>query len=206
MAIKTILFDLGNVLIHSSHERMYRQMAEVCRCEPELILEVLSPLGLQAEFETGRLTEEEFHQRIERHFNREIPFESLRRAGSDIFWPNTDIVPLVARLKQDGYRLVVLSNTCVSHINFVRDRFEVLDHIDDFVLSHEVGAVKPNPAIFAAALQAAGCQPHECFFTDDLEPNVEAGSQFGFVSHVYTDVPTLVQTLKRHGVEVDAEV
>ena len=69
-------------------------------------------------------------------------------------------------------------------------------------LSCGVGAIKPEPAIFQAALNQIGCRPAECFYTDDIAQYVEAGRQHGLSAEVFTDVSNLRQHLAERGVSV----
>jgi putative hydrolase of the HAD superfamily len=55
----------------------------------------------------------------------------------------------------------------------------LLRHFDDLVLSYEVRAMKPQPEIFQAAIQSAGCRPEECFYTDDIAAYVAAARGMG---------------------------
>ena len=58
--------------------------------------------------------------------------------------------------------------------------YPLLRHFHAMVLSHEVGAMKPSPAIYEKAVEVAGCRPEECFFvTDDIPEYVEGARQFG---------------------------
>jgi HAD superfamily hydrolase (TIGR01509 family) len=193
--LKTILFDMGNVLVYFSHERMVKQIAEVCGQQAESVGEFLLDSGLQWEFERGLIGEGEFHRRVEAFAGRDVDYRDLLQAGADIFWRNDSILPVLDGLKTLGVRLVVLSNTCASHFEFVRRRFDCLGYFDDFVLSCEVGAIKPEPAIYEAALERIACAPSECFYTDDVERNVEAARAFGLRAHVYTDADALVAQL-----------
>ena len=55
----------------------------------------------------------------------------------------------------------------------------LLRHFHHLILSYEIGAMKPQPAIYRAALQRAECLPSECFYTDDIAPYVEAARHMG---------------------------
>src|SRR5690606_35053307 len=118
-------------------------------------------------------------------------FESLRLAVSDIFTLNEPMVPLLDALKARGHRLVLLSNTCVSHFEFASARFDVLQRFDDFVTSFTTGAIKPERAIFESALRRIECEPEECFYTDDIAQYVEVGRSFGLQGEVFTDADAL---------------
>jgi HAD superfamily hydrolase (TIGR01549 family) len=200
-SIRTLLIDLGNVLVYFSHERMCAQIAEVCQASLADLEEILLEQHLQRRFERGEISEDGFRQGLEAEFGRPLDPEALKRAGADIFTLNEPMVPLLDRWKRDGYRLVLLSNTCVTHYEWVREQFDLLDRFDDCVLSYQVGAVKPEAAIFRAALAAIDCPPHECFYTDDIADYVARGRSFGLRAEVFRDVPTLTIRLEELGVK-----
>jgi FMN phosphatase YigB (HAD superfamily) len=200
MPIKTLLIDLGNVLLYFSHARMCLQMAAICQVSVPELERILFGEHLQRRFERGELSEEGFRDALQSALGRPVDLDALRRAGSDIFTLNAPMVPLLDGWKRDGYRLVLLSNTCVTHYEWIREHFDVLDRFDHCVLSYEVGAVKPEDCIFEAALASNDCEPGECFYTDDVPEYVERGRSFGLHAEVFQDVPTLREQLERLGV------
>lgn len=200
--IRTVIFDMGNVLVRFCHERMCRQMGALCGRTAADVRKHLIDSGLQAEFERGQLTEREFHARIERLMEQRVDFDALIEAGSDIFELNEPMIPVVDTLKARGYRLVLLSNTSISHFEFVRDRFDVLDRFDDYVLSYRIGALKPQAEIFLAAKESAVCAPDECFYTDDIADYVAAGRSHGFEAEVFTTTEKLREDLEKHGLRL----
>lgn len=200
--IHTFLFDMGNVLVHFCHERMCRQLAELCGTEPLQMRTYLFDEGVLADFECGRLSEAQLHRLLEQRSGRSLVLDELIAAGSDIFTLNDSIVPLLDSLKSAGYRLVLLSNTSISHLQWVQRQWDVLGRFDELVTSYEAGATKPHPAIYEAALRAARCAPAECFYTDDIPAYVEAARRLGIDAEVYTDTPTLREHLQRRGIDV----
>jgi FMN phosphatase YigB (HAD superfamily) len=70
----------------------------------------------------------------------------------DQWVPFDDTVPVLRELKSRGVRIVVLSNIGLD-IRPLLDRIGVSALLDGVVLSFEVGLVKPDPAIYARALQ-----------------------------------------------------
>lgn len=200
--LRTMLFDLGNVLVHFSHERMYTQIGQICGLPQAEIRSLIEVSGLGVAFECGRISEREFHQRLEQQLKREIDLEGLRHAVADIFELNTPMMPVLARIREAGYRLVLLSNTNETHIAWIRDHFAVLDRFDALVLSYEVGAVKPDDAIYRAALDAIGCDPAECFYTDDIPLYVDQARTHGLQAEVFTGADDLWRHLQERGVNV----
>ncbi len=200
--IRTLLFDMGNVLVHFCHDRMCAQIGELCAKSGPEIRRLLIDSDLQFQFERGQITEEQFQSELQRQVGQTLDRDELYRAGSDIFALNTSIVPVLSSLKTAGFRLVLLSNTSAPHVRFVRENFGVLDDFDDYVLSYEVGAVKPDDAIFAAALAKIECAPEECFFTDDIEDNILAARRHGFQAEQFTETESLVIHLQKRGLEL----
>ena len=98
------------------------------------------------------------------------------------------------------YRTVLLSNTNVIHFERLRHTLPQLKHFDAFVLSYEVKAMKPDPAIYRAAVEAAGCAPNECFFTDDIAEYVEGARQFGIDAVQFHSLAQIQQELAARGV------
>jgi HAD superfamily hydrolase (TIGR01509 family) len=77
-----------------------------------------------------------------------------------------DAVPVLGALRERGVRTVAVSNVGFD-LRPVLDGLGLLHHFDAVVLSYEAGAVKPEPAIFAAALAAAGVTAAEALMVGD---------------------------------------
>lgn len=197
--IRALLFDMGNVLIHFSHERMYRQLGELVEREGSEVERLLHESGLFERYETGRVTTDELRIELGRLVGRPIDAAALDRAASDIFWLNESMEPVIDRLATSSLPLLLVSNTCETHFRWVSSRFRVLRHFTRRILSFEVGACKPNPAIFESAARAARVSPGECFFTDDTPGHVEAARRFGFDAVVYRDTPQIITELRTRG-------
>lgn len=200
--IRTVVFDMGNVLVRFSHARMCDQIGRLCGRTEGQVRALLIDSGLQWDFERGRVDEAGFHRRFQEAIGASIPIDELRHAASDIFEPNEGVGEIVRSLKARGVRLVLLSNTSIAHYEFIRSRWDLLAPFDEFVLSYEVGAIKPEPAIFVAALKAIRCRPEEAFYTDDIPAYVEAGRTYGLDAEVFTTAEILRNHLANRGVAV----
>jgi FMN phosphatase YigB (HAD superfamily) len=90
----------------------------------------------------------------------------------------SDARPALAALRAGGLRVV-----CVSNWDFelagVLDRIGLAAELDDVVVSALAGARKPDPAIFAAALAAAGCEAHEAIHVGDGPADVDGARAAG---------------------------
>ncbi|WP_437206013.1 HAD family hydrolase [Planctomicrobium sp. SH664] len=200
--LKTILFDLGNVLVHFSHDRMCRQLADVCQRSPDEIRRDVFESNLHLEFERGQLTEEEFADRLRSLYGVPFSLERLQWAAGDIFELNEPMIPVLNELKRRGLRRVLLSNTCITHVRWIEQHFDLLDRLDAKVLSYEVGAAKPEPEIYLAALDQIHCDPQECLYVDDIAPYVAAGKSFGLHAEVFTSAQRFCDDLLRYDIRL----
>lgn len=77
-----------------------------------------------------------------------------------------DAVPTLSALRARGIRTAAVSNVGFD-LRPVLDGLGLLAHLDAVVLSYEVGAVKPEPAIFAAACEAVDVAPADALMIGD---------------------------------------
>ncbi|MCA9064857.1 MAG: HAD family phosphatase, partial [Planctomycetaceae bacterium] len=171
-----------------------------CGWTQEQVRTWLIDSGRQWKLERGQMSEEECRRSLEADSGCDIDPDRLKHAAADIFRLNDSIVPVVRQLKESGIRLVLLSNTSVTHLNFIRSRWDILEYMDAHIASCDVGALKPEAAIYEAALKVSGCDPEECFYTDDIPAYIEKAREFGIHAHVYRDTPGLVEALRSVGV------
>jgi putative hydrolase of the HAD superfamily len=90
-----------------------------------------------------------------------------------------DALPSIAELKARGIRVGVVSN-CDHSTRPIVDRLGVAEAVDAVLLSFEVGAAKPDPEIYLAALEALGDpEPTETLFVDDQAGYCDAAAALG---------------------------
>lgn len=198
---KFIFFDLGKVLLNFDVERMCRQIGQVAGLDARQVREAIYGNGLQQQFERGLVSDEEFYEQFCQHTKTRPDRKQLWRAANDIFELNLPVIPIVTHLAHTRRRLGVLSNTCKQHWEFVAGRFRVLfELLPVHTLSFEVHSAKPEPEIFQAAAEAAGCPPAEIFFVDDIADNVQGACQAGLDAVQYTSAADLAAALRSRGV------
>ena len=77
-----------------------------------------------------------------------------------------DSIPTVRALRAEGVKTVLVSN-CSHNTRPVVARLDLEREFDALILSFEVGARKPQRAIYQAALDAVGSQAADATFVDD---------------------------------------
>ena len=174
---------------------MCSNLAKLCGLPLETIEEILlkSPLGDL--YERGKLTDLQLHQKICEQFCIDVPPEDFFHAMSDIFSLNEPIIPIIEELKSNGIQLILLSNTCPAHFNYALKNYPILHLFDNYVLSYEVGARKPEKEIFLQALSLSSSEIKNCFYTDDIEEFVKSAKTLGIDAHTFTTTTKLSHAL-----------
>ena len=204
MPPKFIYFDMGNVLLFFDHRRAARQMAEVAGMNEAEVWQIVFGDDLQRRFECGEITPREFYDEFCALSGKQPDFDALERAGSDIFWPNVSMFSVINQLRSTGNRVGVLSNTSRSHWEYCFAQYRLLQTgFEKHALSFEIGAMKPDAAIYRAAAEMAGVEPAEILFTDDTAGHVEAARAAGFDAVLFTGTPQLVDALRQRGVKLN---
>jgi putative hydrolase of the HAD superfamily len=200
--IKSIISDLGNVLIFFDNNIFFDKIAEYSPLsEDEVIREVLAHLELSRSFDMGKVTPEKFYLQATQIFKAKIDKTAFFSIYNDIFSLNMPIVGLLKSL-QSRYKLVLCSNTDVERFGFVKKKFPAVMLFEKYVVSYEVGFMKPHPRIYEAALEEAGTKPEESVFIDDREENIIAAEKLGLQTILLNPDTNLEHELQKIGVRL----
>ncbi|MFH1121258.1 MAG: HAD family phosphatase [Bacteroidota bacterium] len=183
--IKNIIFDFGQVLLN---------------IDPQLSASAFARLGVRdgldfwgsrsssetlIKLEKGAISPDDFRNNV---LEKLVPGVTAQQV--DAAW-NALLLDLpgcrVEKLKSLGgkYRIFLLSNTNQIHFECYMDRFEKAfgyglgDLFEKLWFSHQIGLVKPDPAIFRFVMTDACLDPEETLFIDDTLVHVEAARTVG---------------------------
>ena len=198
--IKTVIFDLGKVIVPFDFKRGYRAMAELCSYPADDIPKRIGSTDLVARFESGQIAPEDFVQQLCGILNVQMEYDRFCEMWSCIFLPETLIPESLLEGLRRRYRLLLLSNTNAIHFRMIRENYPLMKHFDEYILSYEVGAMKPSPRIYEAAIAQAGCDPGECFFTDDIAEYVAGARKAGIDAVQFESATQIEQELLKRGV------
>jgi glucose-1-phosphatase len=199
--IKTLIFDMGRVLIPFDFGRGYERLAPLCAYPADQISARLRGFDLVNRFESGAIQPQDFVRELSAILEMRCGFEEFRDIWGSIFLPDT-LIPesMLASLRQ-RYRLVLLSNTNALHFELVEQTYPILQQFHEYVLSYRVGAMKPDSRIYQAAIDAARCRPEECFFTDDIPAYVEGARAHGIDAVQFESCEQIQRELRARGLD-----
>ncbi|MCA9309211.1 HAD family phosphatase [Candidatus Saccharibacteria bacterium] len=108
---------------------------------------------------------------------------------------NQPILDLVDKLRSDGYKTGLLSNNSVDAANMMREA-GVDAHFDAFIVSAEVGLMKPDPDLYKLFCKQLGIDPKQLVFIDDSRRALESADECGYTPVLFRSFDSLMSDLK----------
>jgi putative hydrolase of the HAD superfamily len=180
MKISAVCFDLGKVLLHFDWKIMLGRIAEKSPLPPDEISRLLKEDRQVLAYEIGGITSARFFSHLKKLLKYKGAAKELRAAFSEIFTPLPDHIALAALLAPH-YPLAIISNTNEAHIVHAEATYSFFSLFPVRIYSHQIKAMKPDRAIYQAALAAlGGIDPLETLFIDDIEANILGAVQLGW--------------------------
>jgi len=197
--IRSVISDLGKVIIFFDNDIFLNKMTHYSPFSLGEMKElVVENFELVESFDRGKMTPEKFYQEVVARFRAKIDYHSFFRIYNDIFTLNPPVLNIMRKLKSQ-YRLVLLSNTDVMRYGFIRKTFPEILFFDAYVLSYEVGYMKPDSRIYKMALMKAEAKAEECLFIDDRQENIEAALDLGLQAIHFGPQTDLETSLQEYG-------
>lgn len=199
--IKTVLFDLGNVLMPFDLTRLANQLARYSRFSPAEILQRIAYNQVAEDFETGQMTPREYFNYVtEACAFQDLSYDQFIRIFNDIFEEDSSVYEIVRGLKKN-YKLGLISNTNPIHVSHIRASYPNLRHFEELWFSNEAKLRKPDPALYQLALTRFNSSPAETVFIDDYEINVKGARSLGINAVHYKNSTQLKKDLEALGVK-----
>jgi len=99
---------------------------------------------------------------------------------------NLELTDLAAKLKQKGYKLIILSNNFNERAKYYSENFKFLSSLFEAVYySWQTGYIKPDIRAFELILKNHGLKPEDCLYFDDSEKNVDLATSIGIESYIF---------------------
>ncbi len=197
---KSVILDLGLTIVPIDFSRGYAALAGRCALPDAEVRRRIAESGLVEPFETGQIEPEVFASQFSAVLDMDVDYSTFCGLWSTIFTPGSLIPEEMVEGLAARYRLVLLSNTNAIHFEMIQNNYPILRHFHAFVLSYRVGAMKPDPRIYRAAIAEAGCPPEECFFADDVASYVQGARAAGIDAVQFRSAEQLETDLAARGI------
>lgn len=208
MPIRVVMFDIGGVLevIPEGGDPATRFPA----LDEEWNARLDMPPGhltrcyeaVAADGAFGRCTYDEWCARFQASVGMsQADFAAYMAAFWDIYMgnPNEELIAYFRALRP-RYRTAILTNSFVGAREQEEKRYGFTSMVELAIYSHEEGISKPDPRIFAIAIERLDIPPAEIVFLDDVPANVDAARACGLRAVLFTstsqaiaDIQTILQ-------------
>lgn len=184
--IKTIIFDIGNVLMDFNFQICFRAYAQDEETYQKIVkATVQSPVW--AEFDRGVWTDEEI---LEGFIKNDPSIESILRNMFErlegIIKQRDYAIPWIRELKKSGYQVLVLSNFPKKVYELFQNEMTFLQEVDGGILSYQDQVIKPDKEIYNLLMSRYQLNPQECVFLDDLKDNIKTAKELGMHTVLFT--------------------
>lgn len=202
-SIRAVVFDFGGVLI-SPITTLIAEVAAWHEVPMVVMLEVLmGPREMSTSdhpwhrAERGELAIAEMQTEVVPYADAAgltLRGDEYERLLCGVFTVHTQVVDRIVRLREEGYRLGLLTNS------FLEFRQHIESHIDftlfDAVVdSSEVGHRKPEPAIYELTAHMLGVAASEILYLDDFAANLYGATAAGWHTIHFTGVESALREL-----------
>jgi len=113
---------------------------------------------------------------------------------------NEELFQYTKELRQQGYRIIILSNNFPERTNNYRQLYpELFREIDEQYFSWETGNIKPNPESYTQIIEKHDYLPNEYLYFDDSEENLASAQKLGINVRLYQnlqDTKNFISTLQ----------
>jgi FMN phosphatase YigB (HAD superfamily) len=197
----TFWIDLGNVLFFFDYARFLEKIRPVLPRPLMEVKELFFTAAFVQDFERGLIAEEDFFVQFQKYTGLRIPQKDFFEGFCDIFWENTSFIRFVRDSLKGRCRLILVSNINNAHYSFLKTRYPgVFGLFDELVLSCRVNAIKPEPAIYDAALKASGNEKERIVYIDDRDELVQAALKRGIPGICFRGTESCIAELNKRGV------
>ena len=195
--IKSVVFDLGNVLIDWNPRYLYRKLFPTEK-EVEWFLENICDDEWNAKHDAGQPFSKGLFELTSLHpqFRTQI-HNWYDRWEEMLGGPLDETVKILAELKKNQVPLFILSNWSAETYPKAEALYDFLQWFDGKIISGEIGKIKPDPEIYKLLIETYNLSPNNTFFIDDKLANVEAAEDSGIHGIHFQNAAALREDLEK---------
>jgi putative hydrolase of the HAD superfamily len=177
--IKTVIFDLGGVLVRTENRLPRQQLAERYGMTYQEIDQLVYGSSSARQATVGAISAQEHKSAV---------MEKLGLSGEhfesifDEFWRgdrlDSKLVEFIKGL-QGEYKTALLSNAWDDLRQLLVNLWKIDGIFDEIFISAEINLAKPDPAIYQYVIRALGDDPASMVFIDDFIENIVSAREQG---------------------------
>lgn len=194
--MKNIIFDFGNVLVKWQPEKVYSEYFGD-EAKAWWFMRHMCDLDWRQRIDAGERYDACIAEKAAQCPEYKEALEMYLSHWQEMLTGEMEgMREVLAELKQESaVRIYGLTNWSMETFPAARERFGILQMIDNYVVSGAEGLVKPDARLFRVLLERYGLEARECIFIDDNEANVRAAEALGITGIVFRGANDLRERL-----------
>jgi 2-haloacid dehalogenase len=195
---KTVIFDLGGVLIDWNPDYVYRTIFNDETKMREFYSEICTS-ELNEEQDAGRGLKEATEELVARFPNEEKNIRAYYGRWEEMLKGEIEsAVKVLEKIRNTKkYKLYALTNWSAETFPVALRRFEFLQWFDGRLVSGEERMRKPFVEIYELLLKKFNIDPETAVYIDDNERNLPAPRELGIHTILFKSAPQLEEELKK---------
>lgn len=184
--IKTIIFDLGNVIIPLENEKHWWNEVFLEIFENTQAIQQLRESQFFVLYEKGAMTSKGFLEKLQIYLKPEYQEKDIIQRWNALLKVIPEHRLDFLRTLKKKYKILLLSNTNEIHLDFIiaalvesHGNDMLADIFDHCFYSYLMKEVKPDAAIYLKVLQEQNLVAEECLFLDDKQENLNHAQKLG---------------------------
>ncbi len=201
----TIILDLGGVILPLNTEATYQKFLNYTNINIKAWLRFGQPHPIIQQFELGKITEKEFFEELKYVLRFEKECYYLKESWNAMLMPiPQENINFIKELSKE-YQLILLSNTCETHIQWFEEMLLSYHHINGLeslfnktYYSCRIGLRKPDQKLFQKVIKDNHLDLHTTVYFDDTLAHIEAARKLNIKSQLYTQNQLLEKELRKY--------
>jgi 2-haloacid dehalogenase len=200
MAINTIIFDLGAVLIDWNPQYLYRSIFADEEEMKDFLANICTP-DWNEEQDAGRLLQQGTDMLVKQYPGHEANIRAFYGRWNEMLGdPFAGTVALFKAMKESGkYKIYALTNWSAETFPVALERYDFMSWFDGIVVSGAEKIRKPAPEFYQLLLTRYNVKATESLFIDDNYRNILAAEKLGINCIHFTSADQLKVELIEKG-------
>ena len=200
--IEVIVFDLGGVIVNVNFNSALGMLFDNSGKLNAALPNYSSIPNLMQEYETGKLSAPDFHERLVDHLGLDLSFDDFIASSNEAIEPGDDGIESIVRSLGEEYRLAILSNTNPVHFDHIKKKYAMIGLFEHIILSYEIGVMKPAVLAYEKLIAATSKSPLKHLFIDDRIENINAAKELGIDGIHYRSIENLRRELEKRNIKL----
>ena len=200
MAIKNIVFDVGNVLVKWAPSEI-TAVAFPDEPFPIDLSQRIFKSPIWYDLNLGKLTEAQSIKLYNQQMGiSEEALEKMMDIVKNSLTPVDGSFELLEAIYDLGIPLYSITDNVKEIVSFLKNKYDFFDKFIGVIVSADIGVLKPSEKIYQHLLDQYQLKPQETVFIDDLITNVEGARKVGMQGIHFIDAAACRYELRHLGV------